>query len=173
MNFFETATMDEVHPEIKELVGKWENFVETKFVLDGGQKTSMFIHGTYGSGKTYTANAIFNHFKKLWPANRIAIHNYTKMMMNATFRRVDEDDLDSVNVNDISNMKGLLIIDDLGAKVPSTKDEDILYIILNERYQSGYPTLITSNLPLEKIEEVYGSRIVARIMRMCVIIKMG
>lgn len=58
----------------------------------------------------------------------------------------------------------LLIIDDLGAEVPNDYTVSALTELINRRLVSGYPTIISTNLELAKINSVYGARLFSRII---------
>ncbi len=47
----------------------------------------------------------------------------------------------------------VLLVDDLGAQKPSEWVSEILYLIFNERYSARLPTLVTTNLRLERDED--------------------
>ena len=71
-----------------------------------------------------------------------------------------------------NSFKGLLVIDDFGAKQPSNITIDQVYMILNKRYECMLPTIITSNLALEEIGNLFGERIASRIERMSISFKL-
>jgi DNA replication protein DnaC len=54
----------------------------------------------------------------------------------------------------------LLVIDDLGAESPTLWAQEKLYQIFNHRYNAQLPTVITSNVELERIEPRLRSRLV-------------
>jgi DNA replication protein DnaC len=57
----------------------------------------------------------------------------------------------------------IVIFDDIGAEKPSEWVKERLYTIINQRVDSGQCNIFTSNLSLEKIEDILGSRIASRI----------
>jgi DNA replication protein DnaC len=64
----------------------------------------------------------------------------------------------------------LLLLDDFMTTRPSDWVIDILYHLINHRYEYMKKTIITSNLSLEDLEEKLGDqRITSRINRMCAI----
>ncbi len=58
----------------------------------------------------------------------------------------------------------LLIIDDLGAEVANEYTVSALTELINRRLVAGYPTIISTNLELEKIKTIYGSRLFSRLI---------
>jgi DNA replication protein DnaC len=59
----------------------------------------------------------------------------------------------------------ILFIDDLGTenKINNVTDE-YFYSVINERMQNHRKTIITTNLDLGQIQDVYGERIFSRLM---------
>ena len=53
----------------------------------------------------------------------------------------------------------LLILDEVGMQFGSRTEENILFDVLNERYESRRPTLLISNLSVDEVREVVGERI--------------
>lgn len=134
------------------------------------KQASVFIYGPAGSGKTHVSIAIKRRLDKKNYQGFTYMVNYTDMM--SELQRRDNPEV-TVKLEDISKHRGLLIIDDLGAKSPNDYAIDTLYRILNYRYEWMMPTLITSNLDIDTINKVFGDRISSRIDRMCVIYKLG
>jgi len=61
----------------------------------------------------------------------------------------------------------LLILDDLGAEKNNEWTQEQLYMIINARYESMLPTIITSNCGVEELKIRIGARSVSRILEMC------
>jgi DNA replication protein DnaC len=53
----------------------------------------------------------------------------------------------------------LLILDEIGMQFGSRTEENILFDVLNERYESRRPTLLISNLVVDEVRDVMGERI--------------
>lgn len=82
--------------------------------------------------------------------------------------RVDMDRIEGIDR--IQNLidRPLLFLDDLGTEKPSQWVLEQMYIILNERYMWGKSTMITTNLTMKEIAQIYGDRIASRLVEMCV-----
>ena len=66
-----------------------------------------------------------------------------------------------------------LVLDDLGAEKSSDWATQILYLIINERYENMRPIIITSNLTIKALGTKMGDdRLSSRINGMCEIILM-
>jgi len=66
-----------------------------------------------------------------------------------------------------------LILDDLGAEKPSEWVLEILYVIINQRYEKQKKLIVTSNKSTQELGNVLGDRIASRLMEMCKVIKIG
>ena len=66
---------------------------------------------------------------------------------------------------------GLLIIDDLGIERGTEYGLEMVFSIINARYESGRPTIITTNLSLNTLqnpEDLVHQRIYDRVLEMCI-----
>lgn len=64
---------------------------------------------------------------------------------------------------------GVLAVDDIGAIEPNEWVREAIYHLANERRAAGRVTVWTSNLPTDKLREVFGPAIASRILGGCVI----
>ena len=139
-----------------------KNYVKnfTEFKKDG---KGLLLYGTVGTGKTYFAACI---------ANSLIDAGYAVLMTN--FARLTnqiqgmfdgkQEFIDSLN------RYTLLIIDDLGAERKSEFMQEMVFNIIDSRYRSGLPFIITTNLTADEIkkpQDVGYSRIYDRILERC------
>jgi DNA replication protein DnaC len=123
----------------------------------------LLLSGTVGTGKTYFAACI---------ANRLIDKGYKVLMTN--FARLTNQiqgtfDGKQELIDDL-NRYSLLILDDLGAERKSEFMQEMVFNIIDSRYRSGLPFIITTNLSLEEIkkpQELSYSRIYDRILERC------
>jgi len=108
--------------------------------------SSIILSGTVGTGKTHLSIGI---------ANEIIANGYTALFSTAAgiVRRVrsswgknDEDESAAMN---IFIMPDLLIVDEVGVQSGSDNEHQIIFEILNSRYESCKPTILLTNLPLQ------------------------
>lgn len=130
-------------------------------------RRGIYLFGEVGSGKTYAAYAMRTKFEEM---------GITVMFRSAPQMFDDiKDDFnhrDSYNMDRILKNRGVLIIDDLGAEKATEWVSEVLYRIVNKRYEQVLPTVFTSNLAIGELSERVGDRIASRIAEMCDIIKL-
>lgn len=87
--------------------------------------------------------------------------------MNATFEAREE------LLRDIRNCS-LLILDDFGMERDSEFGKEIIFQVIDARYQSRKPMIITTNLSMNTLQnpaDTSGKRIYDRILEMCLPVK--
>lgn len=126
---------------------KWvQNFF--KSYQSNKEIKGLYLHGSFGSGKSFILAALLNELAKNG-ANTVIIY-YPEML-----RRLKESFYDDFGIlmHEIKT-SDVLLIDDIGAESvsPWSRDE-ILGTILQYRMDSHLPTFFTSNLNIEELEE--------------------
>lgn len=61
---------------------------------------------------------------------------------------------------------GLLVIDDLGAAKGTEWNEEINYRLVNYRYERELPTVVTTNVPVARLQTALGERVASRLVEM-------
>jgi DNA replication protein DnaC len=117
----------------------------------------LLIQGTYGSGKTHLAAAIANAcLDKGIPAKFVNVPDLLDYL-RAAYSPSAEETYD-VRFSEVRDAP-LLILDDLGTQNATQWAEEKLYQILNARYVSKSPTVITTNLDLKDLDPRLRSRL--------------
>jgi DNA replication protein DnaC len=62
------------------------------------------------------------------------------------------------------------VLDDLGAEKPSEWTCEKLLELVDERYVQARPTIVTSNLPPNKLSTHVGERVASRLAEMCTVV---
>jgi DNA replication protein DnaC len=122
----------------------------------------LLLYGNTGTGKTFTACEIANALiDKGYP---VLVTNFARILntLQGTFEKQDY----------IDNFNGyqLLVIDDLGIERDTAYAKEQVFNIIDSRYRSGLPMIITTNLTMEKIknpEDIENRRIYDRILERC------
>ena len=135
-----------------------KNFAE--FKKDG---KGLLLYGTVGTGKTYYSACI---------ANALIEEGYSVLMTNfARLTNSLQGTFDGKNeFIDSLQRYTLLIIDDLGAERKSDFMQEQVFSIIDARWRSSLPMIITTNLTAEEIknpQEVGYARIYDRILERC------
>ena len=113
-------------------------------------KKGLYLHGSFGSGKTYLVAALLNELAK--KNYKTVIMYYPEMLsrLKSTFDNTEEsynEVFDKIKTCDI------LLIDDIGAEtVTNWSRDEILGTILQYRKEHELSTFLTSNLTIEELE---------------------
>lgn len=133
-----------------------ENWLDNR---DNG--IGLMFYGTPGSGKSFAAGCIVN----------AVIERYRDAAFVTSFPQLLNLSYDERQrtADDIANTP-LVVIDDLGAERSTSTAIENVYYFTELRSKSGFPTIITTNLSLEKIEtetNMEYSRVYDRVLGMC------
>ena len=146
----------------EKITNAMKNYVKnfTEFKREG---KGLLLHGTVGTGKTFFAACI---------ANALIDEGYTVTMTN--FARITnklfgmkegkQEYIDSLN------KCSLLVLDDLGAERSTEYMQEMIFNIIDARYRSGLPFIVTTNLTTDEIkkpQDIAYSRIYDRILERC------
>ena len=129
-------------PLIKWIKDFYKNYQKDKHIK------GLYLHGSFGSGKTYILAALLNELAKNG-ANTVIMY-YPEMLRNLkeSFASDFDDKMNLFKTCDV------LLLDDLGAEhVTGWNRDEILSTILNYRMEEGLPTFITSNLNKDELIE--------------------
>lgn len=133
-----------------------------KFVQNfNSEFNNLRLHGRTGLGKTFLSHCIA---KDLLDAGHTVLYltapRLCKVIEDSRFNRdalsAPEEMLEAVDAVD------LLVLDDLGAEIPSVITSAALYDILNQRLITRKSTVISTNLTLNELAPIYSERIVSR-----------
>ena len=110
----------------------------------------LILLGTYGTGKTHLAAAIANYRKASGDDPIFTVVPDLLDHLRATFNPNSPVSYDHI-FNQVRNAR-LLILDDLGTQNTTPWAREKLFQILNFRYETKAPTVITSSLKLEEMD---------------------
>ncbi len=108
----------------------------------------LYLHGSFGSGKTYLIAALFNEMAKKGIQTTLVYYPEFLRSLKSSFNTDYEERFNFIKKSP------LLLLDDIGAEnvTPWSRDE-ILSPILQYRMDENLPTFFTSNLTLEELEK--------------------
>ena len=135
-----------------------DNFAEMKKHGKG-----LLFHGPVGTGKTFLAACIANELisqgRPCLVTNFARITNTLQGMFDGKQRYLDD-----------LNRLDLLVIDDLSAERDTSYMNEMIFNIIDSRYRSGKPLIITTNLSKEELinqPNTDKQRIYSRLVEMC------
>lgn len=131
----------------------------------------LLFYGDVGSGKTYLACSIANELieRKQVKVKIMNLSQVINQIQKSAFK-LDSNEI----ISNLSNIP-LLILDDLGIERDTSYAREQVYNIINSRYLKGKPTIFTTNLSLEIIQnpniDLEYQRIYSRILEMTIPVK--
>lgn len=140
---------------VKNYVDNFETFFQ--------KNRGILFWGTVGSGKTYAAACIANEL--LNQSVSVIMTSFVKILPQLQDFNTDESDI----INKL-NVARLLIIDDLGTERTTDYALEKVYNVIDSRYRTGKPLILTTNLnyeDMQQTQDIRYRRIYDRILEMC------
>ncbi|MDD6550315.1 MAG: ATP-binding protein [Lachnospiraceae bacterium] len=123
---------------------------------------NMFIYGASGSGKTFLTSCIAAELIKTdHPVVYISAVRLFNEMADYTFG--DKKNSDNYAYDSLFSAD-LLIIDDLGTEVSNTFTLSAFFSLINERLLNEKSTIISTNLTLDEVADIYSQRVYSRLV---------
>lgn len=128
----------------------------------------LYIHGTPGAGKSHLAFALLR--KSIRDGRSIFAADWASYLrrIRRTFEGRGETEHD---IAARVAQADIVLIDDLGAGKPTEWAAEQLWALVQGRYGSGLPLIVTSNLPLAELATKFrgadGDRVASRLVEMC------
>ena len=146
----------------------------------------FYIYGDCGVGKTYQSvglykiilgnlqksdnKDLFNSFKDYEDSRTVVFTNFVDFL--ADLKKQFADDNSEREISKLIKTNHILFIDDFGTEKLTEWTEEIIYRLINHRYEYMKPTFFTSNLSIKELSERVGDRIASRIVEMCEVVKL-
>ena len=146
----------------KQYVQHWDEFLVSS--------TGLLLWGDVGTGKSYIAGCIANAL--LDKGVPVIMTNFARLLNKLT-------DMYSGDRNayiDSFKKYPLMIIDDLGMERDSEFAREQVFSVIDSRYRSQLPMIVTTNLSLEELKDTTDlskARIYDRVMERCLPIKVN
>lgn len=157
-NFENDNGRNPVIAKAKMYVSKWSEMMSNN--------SGLLLWGDVGTGKTYFAACIANALIEKGASVRMT--NFSAIL-NDLFYESDKN-----GYIERLNNHSLLIIDDLGIERDTHYALEQVYNIVDARYKSGKPFIVTTNLSLDEMKnplDTAHKRIYDRVLEMCVPIR--
>ena len=128
---------------------------------------SLLLMGDVGIGKTFLARCIAKELlEQYYSVVYLSANELFELLSRFRCENEEEEEEKSRYILD----SDLLIIDDLGTELSNSLTTSKLFYCINERLLRRKGTIITTNLSLEKIRDIYSERISSRLLdsyRLC------
>lgn len=149
---------DGSNPAISEFVNKyissWDEMLENNM--------GILFYGGVGTGKTFYADCIVNELRSRGKyATSVSISKLIDIFQNSS---------DTSRIMYAISMFDLIVFDDLGTERNTSYGLEKIYALIDGRYASGKPLIVTTNLDIEEMEtcvEMPLKRIYDRVIEMC------
>ncbi|RLV19586.1 ATP-binding protein [Streptococcus iniae] len=132
------------------------------------ENIGLLFYGSVGSGKTYLACCIANSLIEQYQIS-VKIRNFAQIINELQKSSFDFDK--NAYIESLVNTS-VLILDDLGIERDTSYAKEQVYNIVNNRYLKQKPTIFTTNLSYDTIQNCKDSveyqRIYSRIIEMCI-----
>lgn len=124
----------------------------------------LLLYGNVGAGKTYAAaciaNALIDQGKPCLVTNFARLINTIGGMFDGKQEYIDS-----------LNRFELLVIDDLASERDTEYMGEIVHNVIDARYRSGKPLIVTTNLTMQELlnpSDLRRQRVFSRVLEMCV-----
>lgn len=151
---------DQAKPEITDMCKSYvKNWEQAK-----AEKIGLLFSGSVGTGKTFYAVAIANALIDKQVSVRVT--SITELI--SEMQTFDADNRQKVIDN--LNRVQLLVLDDVGSERDTSYGLEQAFLIVDGRYNSGLPTIATTNCTLNELRNptnIAYKRIYDRVLEMC------
>ena len=130
---------------------------------------NLYFYGSTGTGKTFLSNCVA---KELMDAGYSVIYFTAFQLFELLGKHVFQKDAEAASAYQNIFECDLLIIDDLGTELANAFSTSQLFLCLNERILRRKSTVISTNLGMNQLAELYSERVLSRISSSYTIIKL-
>lgn len=160
---FKNVSFDTYHAQnkgqqkAKEICSRYCDEIGGKIAQTGG---GLIFCGRPGTGKTHLALAIGRVVSQM--GLRVVYRNLANLVREVRSTWKEEGASESAMIKNFQ-MYDLLIIDEIGVQSGTDNERNILFEIVNGRYENVRPTIIISNRDVKEVAELISERSVDRI----------
>ncbi|MFU0782378.1 MAG: ATP-binding protein [Thermoanaerobacterium thermosaccharolyticum] len=143
---------------IKSIVDVAKDFIDN---FDN-EKESLFFYGDSGLGKTFLSNCIA---KELLDRGKVVLYRTAPDLIEGLrLNKLNSDNDSYFEYTDLLRECDLLIIDDLGTEPITPFSLQEIFSIVNARLLANKKFIISTNLPLSEVMNIYPERLCSRIL---------
>ena len=122
-------------------------------------RSAIFV-GKVGTGKTHLAVGIaLSIMKQQRSALFVTVQRLIRRVKDS-WRTKEETETEVINA---FASPDLLILDEVGVQFGSEFEKQLLFDVLNERYEKLKPSILLSNIPSEQLSDYLGERVMDRL----------
>lgn len=149
----------------KDAVAKCHTFIDS---FDDSF-SNLYFYGNTGIGKTFLSNCVA---KELMDQGHSVIYFTAFQLFDILGKGVFRRDEDAIAAHQNIFDCDLLIIDDLGTELANSFTTSQLFLCLNERILRKKSTIISTNLGMNELADIYSERVFSRILSNYTLIKL-
>ena len=135
----------------------------------GDTFSNLYFYGDTGIGKTFLSNCVA---KELMDRGYSVIYFTAFQLFDILSKGVFQKDEDAIAAHQNIFNCDLLIIDDLGTELTNSFTTSQLFLCLNERILRKKSTIISTNLGMNQMADIYSERVLSRISSHYTLIKL-
>ncbi|PHM45594.1 ATP-binding protein [Xenorhabdus miraniensis] len=163
---FAQATFDTYqpqNPEAERNLKTCQGYVQTWADRKAGGE-GLILCGRQGTGKTHLAVAVC---REIATEGGEDVFITTASRIIRAFRRSwnGEGGMSEYDTLQFYSERDLLVIDEIGVQYGTESERNILFEVLNNRYEDLLPTILISNLPVTELAQFLGDRTLDRLFQ--------
>ncbi len=166
----------QVGPDGAEIVGAQDlkamvmSLIETR--QRGESPRGILLHGLPGNGKTMLSCVMLNEliFRFATPSKFLDLSLQYFEKLRSTYNEESGRYGQTWTILEELSTVPCLVIDDFGVQRNTEWEQEMLYNLVDTRYEHERLTLVTTNRPYEEIKGLHGGRIYSRLQEMCRVI---
>ncbi len=157
------ATYQDKSTALKNAKARVQEFIDLWPATDQGR--GLLLMGPCGVGKTHLAVAVLVEIMNTGKPGRLLFNNFQDLIQEIQASFNDDQVPSKSELLRPLLEADLLVLDELGSQKPTTFVQDILYYVINTRYNEERTTIFTTNYfdTAEAKEESLGQRIGTRL----------
>ena len=131
--------------------------------------SNLYFYGDTGTGKTFLSNCIA---RELLNKGHSVIYFTAFQLFDILSKGIFDKDNKAIDAHQNIFDCDLLIIDDLGTELANSFTTSQFFLCINERILRKKSTIISTNLNMAQIADIYSERVLSRISSSYTVIKM-
>lgn len=152
-----------VNEKNKKIVQKIKKFPKDKEAIQNGRGLVFF--GRCGTGKSHLASAVVTNILAIYPEIKVCCTSFAEILYEIK-RDFSKFEAKRFIEHDV------YFIDDVGQEKVGEWAKEIMYLLVNKRYEDDKTMIFTTNLTVDEFKEKFGEAVVSRLSEVCDFIHM-